>query len=1132
MKINKYLSLIFLTLAIPWTLKGQVVSDVYSHAREGRAAEVMNVPLETLLEEYEDRFGVHILFKSEEVEGRVVQLKHPQPESVDEGLSQVLPGLSMNFRKITESSYVVFSESEEVDEPVSLLQETVTGRVTDSNSKEALPGVNITLKGTSSGSTTDSQGLFEISVPSLNDTLIFSYIGYEPQQVAIDGRTEIILELSPQVYMSEELVVVGYGEQRRGTLTGSVTTMSFSERADGQPLTNASQALYGVSGLNVRLDNSYPGTARTRINMRGVGTLSGDREPLVLVDGIPYSMDELNPNDIESITVLKDASAAIYGSRAANGVIMVTTKSGERGARFTYNNYIGIQQPTTLPDVIWDSMEFLELKRQAIENTTGNVPASFDADVEAYRQGMISDPLGYPSGNNWFDIALRDGFIQKHDLSVSGGDDNYRYRLSVGYLDQEGIIFGPNNSAEEYYIGLNTTAQISDRLEVGLRLNGTYRWYTRPPYNSGGNTSYMNYLSRTLPIMPDLLENGAYGEPSIRIDGRNNWEHPRMLAHEGYYEKQVQRFVTSLSARYILPFDISYNANIGIDKYDGRLDWFIPRMQKQIAGTETITYFNSETAAPRGQNEDDNDLNLNFHQTLNWRGQVSRNHDISVMVGTSYENREQLRFHAQARGYFDGTLPALNAGTVAHALGGRTTRDVLQSYFGRFNYSFDEKYLLEAVFRYDGSSRFAKGNRWGFFPSVSAGWRVDLEPFFPDQSSIDLLKLRVSAGETGNQAVALYSYESLMNTGQKYTFGGQLAPGAAVTSHSDPNISWETTRTYNAGMDMNMMQNRIHFTLDLYSRQTRDILRSVPLPTQVGNFSGAAQNVGEVHNRGVEITAGFNNSRGNFTYQIAGNFSYNRNEVINIGGDILYNHGTNLPTITKEGHAMNSMFVYKSDGIFRNQAEVDAHVNADGEPLQPNARPGWIRYVDIDGDGEIGPDDRIIIDNSSIMPKYTFGFDLNFGYKNWALDANFQGIAGIRYYQTGNMAFPFNNGANATREWLTDAWTPENPDARLPMVMEANRAEVSENFGGRPSDFWLKDGSYLRLRNIQLSYSLPQDLLSRVGISQLTIFVNAQNWFTLTRDDHHIDVETATDKISTHHYPMLKTATTGVNITF
>lgn len=1131
MKINKYLSVIFLAFAMPTTVQGQVVSDAYTNFQNERVSENQMIPLNDVLEEIEILFDVHILFKTEEVDGRFVQESINREQDVTAVLAQLLPEMDMNFRRITEDSFVIFKEEAE-EETEFEFQETVTGRVVDGDTREALPGVNVTVKGTTTGASTDSEGLFELSVPSLSDTLIFSYIGYEPQEIPIEGREEINLELSPQMYMSEELVVVGYGEQRRGSLTGAVTAVDFSERNEGQPLTNASQALYGVSGLNVRLDNSYPGTARTRINLRGVGTLSGGSSPLVLVDGVQYSMDEMNPNDIESITVLKDASAAIYGSRAANGVILITTKSGTRGAQFNYNNYIGVQRPTTMPDAIWDSMEFLELKRQAMVNTSGEVPSSFDDDMAMYQEMMGVDPLGFPAGNNWFDIAMKDGIVQRHDLSVSGGDDNYRYRFSLGYLDQEGIFFGPNNDAEEYYIGLNTSAKLSERLDVRFRLNGTYRWYTRPSYNSGSNTHFMGNLMRSLPIMPDLLEDGSYGQPSFRIDGRNNWEHPRMLAEEGSYKKYVQRFITNLSARYQLPWNVDYNITFGADKYDGRLEYFIPRMWKVIAGTDQIAYWNSESASPRSYNADDNDININFHHTLNWQEQFSQLHDVSVMVGSSYENREQMRFNAQARGYFDGTLPALSAGTIPHALGGNNTRDVIISYFGRANYSYDEKYLLEAIFRYDGSSRFAPGHRWGFFPSISAGWRIDLEPFFPDHNNfINMLKLRASAGETGNQAVALYSYESLINTGQKYTFGGTMIPGAAVTSHSDPNISWETTRTYNIGLDVNVWDYKVNFTADVYKKRTSDILRSVPLPAQVGDFSGAAQNVGVVENRGFEITAGYNSAAGDFSYQVQGNLNYNINEVIDIDGDILYNSGTNLPTITQEGYPMNSLYVYKTDGIFRNQEEVDAHVNADGDPIQPNAKPGWIRYVDVDGNGRIDGDDRVIIEDSSIMPKFNFGFDINVAYKGWALSTNWQGISGIRYFQNGNIAFPFNNGANATREWLTDAWTPDNPDARLPIVMESNRAEVADNF--RASDFWLKDGSYLRLKNIQLSYSFSEQLLNQIGINQLTLFVNAQNWLTFTRGGpHHIDVETATDKVSLYHYPLMKTASAGINLTF
>lgn len=1001
----------------------------------------------------------------------------------------------------------------------------VRGVVTDENG-EALIGVTVRAVNTTNGqeavTASDEEGRFTFPVLPEGGPydFRFSYLGFGsktlPDYHVEKGKTiSLAVKLQEDISQLEEMVVVGYGRQKRINLTGSISTMDLATK-EGQPLTNVSNALYGIPGLFVNLYNSKPGTDRATIRIRGVGTLNNN-DPLVLVNGIEYSMDELNPDDIETVTVLKDASAAIYGSRAANGVILITTKSATGQSNVNYNFYAGIQQPTMLPDAIWDPIAYMELKNQAVLNSGKSQPEYDPADIEEYQNGMATDPYTYP-GNDWFDIALENGFIQKHNLSFSGGAEKIRYRLALGYLDRNGIIIGPNNEEEKYSLGLNSSADISDRLTVGLTFDGYYRHYNQPGYSDG---SFWGYLMRTLPIMPDVLESGEYGYPWIRTEGRNNWEHPRMIAEQGNYKKIVQRFLSTVYADYHLPFNLDYHIKFGLDKYDGFQERFVPQMYKIQNKTGERYNWNNPATAPRSYNWDDNDLNIHFYNTLSWQKEFASQHNVSAMLGYGYDKFHRKRFDAQVTGYLDGALPALDAGTERLSINGHTEEDVLMSYFGRLNYDFKDKYLLEATFRYDGSSRFASGRRWGFFPGVSAGWRMDLEPFF-NSNTVDLLKIRASAGQMGNQAVALYSYENSIALGQNYNFGGQLASGAASTSYTDPSITWETTTTYNGGVDLELLRNRLSFTADVYKRRTTDILRTVNLPAQVGNLSGPKRNVGTVDNTGYELSLSYQNTLQDFSYRVAGNFNYNKNRVVDLDGEILYGDGTNLATITQEGTIMNAYYILDAIGIFQTQEEVEAHADQGS-----NTRPGYIKYRDVNGDNLINGDDRIVINSSSIMPKYTYGFNISLGYKGFDLSADFQGIGGIKIYPTANIAFPFNNGANATWEWATDAWTPENQDARLPIVTEST-GKVG-NF--RDSDFWLRDGSYLRLKSIQLQYALPSGWLKNVRISRAGIFVNAQNILTFSKYKD-FDPEAIVNAASLYHYPMLKTMNAGVNVTF
>lgn len=981
----------------------------------------------------------------------------------------------------------------------------LTGKVTSAADGTPLMGVSVQIQGTSKGTATDAGGEFKISAP-VGAVLKFSFIGHLPFEVKVAKAAAINVQLQEDVQKLNETVVVGYGTKKKATLTGAVSMLDAAQ-IENRPVTNVSNALSGTPGLFVNLSNSQPGVDRSTIRIRGVGTLNNNN-PLVLVDGIEYSMDELNPNDIESISVLKDAAAAIYGSRGANGVIMVTTKKGKGKSKVNYSYYRGFHKATYLPDAINDPIVYMRTKNQALLNIGKAVEYS-EANIKEYEENMAKDPFTYPA-NDWYKIAVDKGSIQKHDLSISGSSEEYQYRLSLGFLDRDGIMFGPANHNKNYSLGLNASMKVNQRLRAGITFDGYYRNYTQPTYNT-----FWQAMSRTLPILTDTLADGRYGNSWMRTAGRNNWEHPRLHAYGALTTKLVQRFLATVFAEYQLPFDIKYTIKFGADKYDGLLTTNTPQLQTFNPKTKEPTNWNSPATAPRNAKTDENDLAIHFYNTLDWKKSFNK-HNVSVMLGSSYDNWDRDQFYASMTGYLDNTITALNGGLVWNGTTGSSTRDVLMSYFGRAEYEFDEKYLFEATFRSDGSSRFGPGNRWAFFPSASAGWRIDRENFFQSRF-IDQLKLRASVGSLGNQAADLYSYEQAVALAQDYSFGGTMVPGAAVTGAVDPTIHWETTLAYNGGIDLNMWKNKIGVTLDGYIKRTNDILHRVNLPAQVGNLAGPIRNIGAVENRGVELTLQYRNNVRDLNYNIWGNVSYNKNEVVDLDGEIIYDGST----VIKEGYPINSFYILQSDGFFQNTDEIARHVSQPGNP-----RPGFIRFKNTNGDNVINGDDRVVMNASSIMPKYTFGFGFNLDWKGISLTSAFQGVSGIKVYPRANLAVPFNNGANATWEWTRDSWTPENPNARLPLVTPGDQANFTQL-----NDFWLRSGDYVRLKNLQLAYALPKSLLDKIRIAKISVYANAENLLTFSKYKD-MDPESLTDRNDLYTYPMLKTFTAGINVTF
>lgn len=998
----------------------------------------------------------------------------------------------------------VYGQSSPTD--AAAANQRITGTVTGP-SGERLPGVSIRIKGTVKGTVSAADGTF--SLPSGSAVLIFTYTGHKTQEISAAAGAPVQVTLQTTAGELGEVVVVGYGQQRRATLTGSLASLDQKALAN-RPITNASQALQGLPGVYVNQTKGRPGADGANIRIRGAGTLNNNN-PLVLVDGIEFPLSDVNPSDIESITVLKDAaSAAIYGNRAANGVVLVKTKTGRAGRlRVDYSGYAGIQQAAQLPNLVTDAVTYMEGKNRALANE--GKPAEYgDALIAEYKAG--NDPYVYPD-TDWFGIMFRNAAITEHNLRFSGGTDKSTFSVSLGYLDQQGILI--DTWAKKYSISANITAQLTRRLQMGAQLLGTF-WDSRESAytsdDSNGEGGLMGLIYRGLPMQVPYAQDGSYADQWVRVPGHNFFRNPLALSKEGLHRLGTFRSLANVFLEYQLPFGIRYKTTLAANLQYVQEKFAYPQIHLTHPKTGAIAQMGNIPA--RGITQTSKTaLNItNFH-TLTWERDFGGHH-VGALAGLSAERFNDGDFTASNQGYLGNDITELNGGSSTPQVNGKSAHSRLASYFGRASYDYRGKYLAEASFRYDGSSRFASSRRWGFFPSVSAGWRISEENFLKGNRTFSNLKLRASWGQLGNQNIPLFSYVDAVSTGKNYSFSGVVVPGAAVSQVADPAVTWETTAITNLGLDLGLFRDRLTFELDVFDKQTNDILRQINVPAQVGRLAGPYRNIGSVRNRGFELTAGYRDKAGDVGYAVSANVARVRNEVTDLGGAVYYDGNT----ITREGSPIDAFYGLRAIGLFQSDDEIA------GAPKQSAVtRPGDIRYFDRDGNKIIDNNDREVIGNS--IPEWTYSFNLAVNYRGLELAAFFQGVGKVSTYLTGNLAQPYKNGAGVTPEWLTDSWTPENPAARLPRLTTSNG--YPQNF--QASSFWVQDASYLRLKNLQLSYSLPQRWLSRAGVQQLKVFVNAQNWITFT-DFKLGDPERNLTKGNIIDYPIARTATAGINL--
>lgn len=1030
--------------------------------------------------------------------------------SVEEVLHQILDPRGYEFEFVGRN--VVITRSSQGLATV-VQQKAVTGKVINA-AGEPVPGVTITIKGTSVGTITDVDGNFQLHDVSSDDILFFSFVGMRSQEVAVAGKTSFSITMQEETIGLEEVVAVGYGTQKKVNLTGAVGSVQI-EDLESRPLTNSSVALQGkVSGVYALQKSGKPSGDDAVINIRGVGTLNNS-DPLVLIDGFPGNMNDVSASDIKSISVLKDASsAAIYGNRAANGVILITTKRGSAGKlSVSYNGYFGVQEATSLPDV-FNAVEYTTLYNEAAVNS-GMQPKYSDEVIQKYT--AHNDPM-YPD-LDYFDVYYDKAKIQNHRVNLTGGSENLQYAFMIGYLDQEGILVGTNYNKVDFRSNFDAYFLENDKLRLSARLSGN-KGETDEPTDEWNAKWY----AATSPVWPLKNTDGQW----VAVIGERNYYGE---IKEGSTRKIMRyAFNSQLEGEYRLAKGLSFQLTYGYNVISSNTNAFHANVL--LANLDGSTRYLTSDLTDR----DDLNTQTLLTSLLKYDGRFGK-HEVSLLAGYS-EEEFNWSWNSGYRSKFpNNSQRVLNLGDPStmqndagkYALG-------LRSVFGRVNYIFNGKYLFEANVRRDGSSRFSKDNRWGVFPSFSGGWIISEENFMKNAGWLDMLKIRGSWGQLGNQNInSYYAASDILSTGQNYPLGGSLNSGVAITSMSNKETTWETTEQTNIGADLIILQN-LNLTLDYFNKKTSDILMQIPIPITMGNLTPPYQNVGAVKNAGFELTASYRKTFTNgLTLSSTLGLTHINNEITDLYGRSPIIDGAKAMV---EGSAINAFYGYIKDGVYQIndftwQNNSDANIPHEERDYALkesivsvanfNAVPGDAKYRDISGDGKVTMDkDRTVIGKQ--FPDWAYSLQLNLDWKNFDCGLFFQGVRGIEGYTYYEVGTPFSGTASNVGSWWKERWTPENPTNGQPrLTLDGVRNNIH-------SELYMEDASYLRLKNIELGYTFNKRVVSSVGINSLRVYGNIQNAFTIS-DYRGFDPEQTVSETRAQAYPQVRIFTLGLNVT-
>jgi TonB-linked SusC/RagA family outer membrane protein len=992
--------------------------------------------------------------------------------------------------------------------------QAVTGKVTSAQG-EPIPGVTVMIKGTTTGTVTDIDGNYRISAQSSSDILVFSFVGLLTQEVEVGELSTINVTMMEDNIGVDEVVVVGYGSQRKANLTGAVSTVSLPQM-EKRTVAQTSLALQGlVPGLTVTQRSGKPGGDGGTIRIRGNTTI-GNNDPLVLIDGVESSINSIDPESIESISVLKDAaSSAIYGNRAANGVILITTKRAESGKAYvTYNSYVAKGEPTKVPKYVGavDFMKYISIAKRAV----GMTPEYSEEYIKEYEEGVARNDPNYPDVD-WFDAtATNNGLMTNQFVTVSLGTEKLKSMTQAGYLSQNGIT--ENTNYKRYTLRSNNDYQVLPKLAVTSDISLVYTDRKEPTKLGNG----YNFVGRIPANQAAYLADGRYGP---------GWQGVNPVAYYkdgGIITNVAPSAILNMTATYNPIEDIELQGQYALNYWEGHeTNW-----NKLVQ-----LYLNDGTPDPQTQSKSTltENSSRNMRNMLvgraTYRKSISEVHNFKLMAGYQQETFWN-KWHSGYREEFPfPDYPVLNAGgSENQKSNGSASEFALQAFFGRFNYDFKGKYLIEANLRYDGSSRFAEGYRWGMFPSVSGGWRISEESFWDNMRDIvPNLKVRGSWGQLGNQNTLNGYYPSLstVDLNPNYIFNKNISSGAALTRMANSKISWETTTMSNIALEFNLL-NKLDFTAEYFNRITDDILLTLDIPLIIG-LSAPAQNAGKVENKGWELSTTYNDRFGDFNLSATFNISDVKNKILDLKGI----NETGL-TVNREGYPMGSLYGYQADGYIVPE-DYDTEGNYTGPTQIGNFGPGDIKYIDqltVDTDGDEIPDeadgvintsDRVIIGNT--IPRYTFGLNLYGEFKGIDLTLFFQGVGKADGYVWGHSIASFYEGGTMP-EIGKDYWTPENRDAMFPRLA-FNNSNNQQN-----SSFWVKDAAYIRLKNIQLGYTIPKNLISKIGISNLRLYVSTDNVFTISKFWEYFDVEAPVLSGYGNFYPIMRTTTMGIDLTF
>jgi TonB-linked SusC/RagA family outer membrane protein len=1161
-----------------WRTAAGIDPNIHLQQKEDK-----EIPLEEVLSNLQDRYHVNFGFSPKVVKNKYVTLRsitETSDENLDKILHRVLDPLMLKFEKLSKDNYVIYEgylkikrSATESSNPLQSLYQAaepqaqniivphtlssvrnshvapvITGKVTGQDDGSPLPGANVIVKGTSLGTVTDSEGKYSIDASSEDAVLVFSSIGYGSQEIPVNGRTVIDVVMALDIQQLSEVVVVGYGTQKKADVTGAIATFN-TDQIKERPLLKVDQALIGqMAGVRVKQTSGIPGRGFS-IQVRGTGSISANTEPLYVVDGFPLEpsglattgggadgsfargnpLDNINPNDIESIQVLKDAaSAAIYGSRASNGVVIIKTKSGQSGkARITLNAYTGINQTIKKLDVM-NGDEWVDRAIETINyNWVRSGPGRTADQTTDQRKTILNrttiDPNlmlddrwlepGHPEllYVDWQDLMFRTGVVQNYEVSATGGTDAANYFISGGYLDQEGIAIGVGY--KRFTARANVEIKANEKLKFGLNVSPSYSITNDPGVE--GKDNQMHIAASMTPVVEESV--GWY-ETNVGPNKQYTWgptrSSPIATIDKSIGDTKIFRTLNTAFAEYQIIKSLAFRTSVNFDNQEGNIKVWIPgEVQSSRATTGYLTGFRRQNFA--------NENTLTYNTTFDSK------HNLNLLAGMSYNSFRFDNWRMNGSTFTSDEITTLNAASLINGFS-TESKNILFSYFGRLQYSFNDRYLVTASIRRDGSSKFGAATKWGTFPSASVGWRISEENFMDGISNVvSDLKLRGSWGIAGNNGIPDYGSIALLQF-SNYSFGGTLVKGQSPQNFPNEQLSWETSETIDVGLDFGLFQNRISASVDYYTKDNTDLLLRIPVPLASG-FRDALTNIGRVLNKGVEIELHTRNLTGALQWSTDLNFSHNVNEVKKLGPNdtpILDAGGADIEhRRLKVGEPMWSIWVVRQIGV------LSPEDIAAGYPMYNTQEAGDPKYLDAGGpngvpDGKIDANDRVIVGNPN--PKYTWGMSNTVKFKGFDLNVLVQGQYGGHLYSMFGRAMD-RTGMGVSDNTLgkyTDRWrSPDDPGS-------SGLHKLPSTFGRIKNTDWLYSSDYWRVRNITLGYNLGSLLKSTV-ISGARVYVTAENWFGHDKYDGGFNPEGVNNNGEDYGaFPLSKSLIFGVNLTF